>query len=829
MEMEMEDFVGMETQQLSFSAGTEKLNTCQHPVSIHIIKIGTTSAGDSSSSDSLPLSTMIHMLTIKLSSSNYLLWMNQVTSVLSCQDLLGYVDGTSVAPTPTITTNGTSAPNPAYTEWCKQDQRLQSLILSSLTEEAMAETIGCKTARMVRKSLEAAFCPKSTGHAMNVKEELRSLQRGSSSVAEYGRRFKALSDQLSILDQSVDEVEKSHWFLRGLGPEFTAFSAAQMTLDPLPSYRILLPRVVNFQQFETSMSASSAPPVAFTAHKLHPQRGRGHNHGGSNRRSHSSLGRGRGKSHRSQPCQICGALGHLANQCYDRYNRPPSANLAEAFNATCTINDPRKSDWYLDTGASAHMTPNANLDATSPYSGAEQVTIGNGTALNISHVGHCSISPSIKLLNVLVVPELTKNLLSISQLTSDLPVDITFSDHFFVIQKWDTKEILAKGRCNQGLYVLERSQPEFIYALYSRKLKGSFTLWHSRLGHVSFDTIKLLNNLGHLSVTSLLPTPGFCSSCQLAKSKRLSFDNNDKRAPHVLDLVHCDLWGPAPTQSMGYNYYAVFVDDYSRFTWMFPLRAKSEFFNVFLQFQTFVENQFTCKIKVFQSDDGGEFTNARLQQHFQKCGIHHAMSCPYTPAQNGRAERKHRHITETGLAMLFHANAPSAFWLDAFSTAVYTINRLPTRILDGKSSCYLVAFQTMLISILLDVNRLPTRILDGKSPYEMLFGRVPNYANFHPFGCQVFPYLRDYAKNKLAPRSISCIFLGYSTHHKGFRCLEPKSGKVYITRHAQFNELEFPFSSQITSSSQVALDFLAYLDDVRIMCETVTGLPCPML
>lgn len=87
-----------------------------------------------------------------------------------------------------------------------------------------------------------------------------------------------------------------------------------------------------------------------------------------------------------------------------------------------------------------------------------------------------------------------------------------------------------------------------------------------------------------------------------------------------------------------------------------------------------------------------------------------------------------------------------------------------------------------------------------KNRYEVLFGSAPNYANFKPFGCRVFPYLRDYSSHKLAPRSRPCIFLGYSSSHKGFRCHDPATSHTFITRHAQFDELCFPFSATPTSS-----------------------------
>ena len=175
-----------------------------------------------------------------------------------------------------------------------------------------------------------------------------------------------------------------------------------------------------------------------------------------------------------------------------------------------------------------------------------------------------------------------------------------------------------------------------------------------------------------------------------------------------------------------------------------------------------MENQYSSRIKVFQSDGGTEFTSTCFKTHLCNSGIHRQLSCPYTPAQNGRAERKHRHVTEIGLTLLFHSHLSPRFWVDAFSTASYIINRLPTP------------------------------LLGGKSPFELLYGYTPHYDNFHPFGCRVYPYLRDYIPNKLSPCSIPCIFLGYSPAHKGFRCLDPATTKLYITRHDQFDETHFP-------------------------------------
>jgi hypothetical protein len=138
--------------------------------------------------------------------------------------------------------------------------------------------------------------------------------------------------------------------------------------------------------------------------------------------------------------------------------------------------------------------------------------------------------------------------------------------------------------------------------------------------------------------------------------------------------------------------------------------------------------------------------------------------CPHTHQQNGSAERKHRHIVETGLALLAHAFVPLKFWDEAFLTATYLINRMPTR------------------------------VIDNTSPIERLFHKTLDYSSLKVFGCACWPHLRPYNKHKLSFRSKECVFLGYSASHKGYKCLDIDSGRVYVSRDVIFDENVFPFA-----------------------------------
>jgi hypothetical protein len=136
----------------------------------------------------------------------------------------------------------------------------------------------------------------------------------------------------------------------------------------------------------------------------------------------------------------------------------------------------------------------------------------------------------------------------------------------------------------------------------------------------------------------------------------------------------------------------------------------------------------------------------------------------HTHQQNGSAERKHRHIIETGLASFARASMPLKFWDETFLTATFLINRLPTP------------------------------VLHRMSPIEKLFATKPAYSFLRTFDCACWVNLRQYNTHKLAFRLKQCTFFCYSTHHKGYKCIGLSTGRVYISRDVVFYETVFPFS-----------------------------------
>ena len=250
---------------------------------------------------------------------------------------------------------------------------------------------------------------------------------------------------------------------------------------------------------------------------------------------------------------------------------------------------------------------------------------------------------------------------------------------------------------------------------------------------------------------------------------KLPFSSSTLKSSHPLNIVFSDVW-TSPIYSVdGFKYYVLFVDHYTRYIWLYPLKHKSQVKEVFTKFKSLVENRFQHKLRTLYSDNGGEYVGlaAFLSSH----GISHMTSPPHTPEHNGLAERRHRHIVETGLALMSHASMPKGYWSYAFVTAVYLINRMPTQNLE---------FQT---------------------PFEKLHGHSPNFQKLRIFGCLCFSWLRPYASHKLDDRSKPCVFLGYSLTQSAYLCLDRATNRIYSSRHVIFHESVFPFS---TSSPVIA-------------------------
>jgi histone deacetylase 1/2 len=246
------------------------------------------------------------------------------------------------------------------------------------------------------------------------------------------------------------------------------------------------------------------------------------------------------------------------------------------------------------------------------------------------------------------------NLLSAHKITLDNNAFVEIHPFFFLINDQATKHIMFRGPCKGGLYPLVPvSTPSSKHDLVT--VKPTSSTWHRRLGHPSSFIVQQILRKNNLSNSPDI-NAHICDPCQQAKSHQLPYPISTSVSTVPLEQIFSDVWGPAPLSVGKHSYYVSFIDDFSKFTWIYLLKKRSEVYQVFLNFQQFVERKFGRKIITMQTDWGGEYE--KLNIFFQKVGITHHVSCPHAHQQNGSTERKHRHIVEVGLALLANASIP---------------------------------------------------------------------------------------------------------------------------------------------------------------------------
>ena len=215
--------------------------------------------------------------------------------------------------------------------------------------------------------------------------------------------------------------------------------------------------------------------------------------------------------------------------------------------------------------------------------------------------------------------------------------------------------MIGKGDKHDALYVLHARDLNISSPVSSTFANTvSARIWHERLGHLSFQRLKLLRPQLHCNNKHLNHDP--CYLCPLAKQHRLSFSSNNHMSKSPFDLVHCDIWGPYHVTSIsGYRYFLTLVDDCTRFTWVFLLRIKSNVIHIVPKLFNIVENQFNKRIKVFRSDNAKELA---FTDFFAQKGVLHQFSYMETPQENFVVERRHQHLLNVARALYFQSHIP---------------------------------------------------------------------------------------------------------------------------------------------------------------------------
>jgi transposase InsO family protein len=473
--------------------------------------------------------------------------------------------------------------------------------------------------------------------------------------------------------------------------------------------------------------------------------------------------------------------------------------------AVCTLHfmsrgSPSQGDlqhqWIVDSGASRTMC--SNCDWFSHFSHLPvpvNIALGDNSSIQGTGVGRIGVSMKAAgtwhhavLQDILYVPELHRNLLSVSQL-AHCSADVRFAKGGCQIYD-QCSTLTCEGSLRGNLYIMpirvvapeetarvavvqldsfpvdgDVATPNAKVALATRNStsKADVHTWHRRFGHLHINAVLAMVRKGMVKGMDIVGShspPDTCEACLKGKQTRAEINKlTESRATDVLGRVFSDICRKLPTcLHQGFEYVTTWIDDASRKVFVTGLREKSEVAEHLKSFVTRVELDMGKSLKVLQTDGGGEYIASAVQGFLKDKGIQHEVTTPDTPQHNGVAECMNCTLLDKVWSMLHDASLPEMYWHDALVYAAHLHNVTPKH------------------------------ALEGITPEEAWSGNKPDVSHLHVFSTQAFVHVPDKQRTKLGAKSLTCTFLSFAQNRRAYRLVHRSSRCFLESRNIVFNE-----------------------------------------
>jgi hypothetical protein len=715
-----------------------------------------------------------------LKADNWMPWKRRMLAVLRDLRLEKYIEKAAAPLIATNPNNPTKDELEEMDKWKEGDARARTRIELAIGDSEMIHIIGALTAREMWDQLTMV---KESKGQLGVLATRRALYRATAEegfeMITHISRLRQLQEELHIMGNLVSDED-----------------FVMILLTSLPE---------SWDNYTTSLFGSSSNKPSVKSHELiaillEEDRRRKTRNGESSGTALHAKTKGKFKAdgpNRDKECYNCHKKGHVSADCWSKgggkegqgpkgrkgSKKGNRANQAEEVNTNlndCAYTasphdhsrDISKYDWLLDSGTTSHIctirdaftefysTPGATLKGVGP---GEANVEGRGIVnLRFEFDGKVF---NHQLRNTLYVPSAPNCLMSLSR----------FDDNGGELEvkggvcwlKDKGRKIVGKGYKHQKLYLLaaraillgqERTN-------YASTTKLTWDQWHRRYGHVSITSLRQLEKEGlvtGLAIDQSSFPSKTCDACTQAKQAHQPFPQEaENRSKVPGERIMSDVWGPARIMSIGgWKFYISFTDDAVRYVGTLFLRAKGDAPQRIKEHVAKVKQRFGKCPTYMRVDNGKELVNDEVKKFCAEEGITIETSAPYSPSQNGVAERFNRTLVELVRAMLIAKGLPSFLWDEAISHAVYIRNRSPTR------------------------------ALNGKTPYEAWTGKKPDVSHFREFGCDVWVLDEDKNRSKLEPKSRKMVFVGFMEGSKAVRYWDKGKRSIKVSRNVSFNENE---------------------------------------
>ena len=691
-----------------------------------------------------------NILIDKLTFDNYATWSPKLEFLLKSKKLHQY-----------LLTPGTGDKLP-------EDEAAQGIIGLYVGDVFLPHLAACNTAKACWDKLKSLFERSNKARLASLNRDMSDLRMlPKETISNYFSRAINLGLMLKSAGKEMSEKDIILQLLTGMPEEYdtvrsillTTTSDADFTFENVQSHMLQVEHRIQ------KLSTSGSPQVALHTHV---------NKGNTQRPGRF------GKETRK--CHYCKKPGHLIADCRkkkaDEARSTGAGSNPIALAACVKIVDHVPFDgWVLDSGATDHITNDitdlTNIKFFKPDE-APTLTTLEGTSSPIMAQGMVILTRSVTsnrrivLEDVLYSPSASVKLLSITRATQKGAQFQFANDTCYM---YFGGNLMAVAERMSGLYVFRSDVYRNCTALWSSTTDNSSSadnmaqLWHRRFGHVSFDTLARMPAMV-TGLTGLTPAhiqdarSAACEPCFKGKQTRLPFGDSDTVTTKPLELIHMDLCGPMETPTVGgKRYMATFLDDYTNLSVVVLLSNKHEMYNTIISTCNLLETQSGgYKVQRVRTDNGGEYVSNALTSWLESRGILHQLTVPYTPQQNGKAERLNRTIMDKVRSMLADAHLPKELWGEATSTANYLRNRTPASGMD-------------------------------KTPWELFFNKKPDVSDLRVFGAKAYTHVPDQLRTKLSAKSCTGIMVGYGMEKtKGYRIYMPDTHKVQVSRDVVFDE-----------------------------------------